>query len=749
MVKALGACAVLLVVASAAHAGLPVMKLQPFDLKDVRLLDGPCKVGQDANARYLLSLDPDRLLYNFRVNAGLPAPGKPLGGWEAPNCEVRGHFVGHYLSACALMYASTGDEAFKARADLLVAEMSKCQQALGGGYLSAYPAAFFDRLEAMQNPPWAPYYTIHKIMAGLFDVYTYCGNQQALDIVKGMAAYFKARIDKLSDFQMDATLAVEFGGMSEVLANLYGVTKNPDHLALAHRFERYTFFGPLALEHDDLTNIHANTHIPQICGAARRYELTDTGLYGDIVKFFWDSVANHRSYATGGSNVGEGWGEPDKLAHTLAANNQELCTTYNILKVTRYILRWHAEAAKSDFYERAFFNGILGAQDPKTGMLIYYLPLATGLAKTYSTPEDSFWCCTGTGVETFAKLGDSIYFHDAGGLYVSLFIPSTVEWRDKKVRVEQTTAFPDEDRTQLVVHVAKPTTFALNVRVPSWASGGVTAAINGKPVPSAAKPLSWLAIKREWKDGDRVEIIMLMALHARPMPDDANLVAAMYGPLVLAGLTDKPAYFLGDPANVSSWLKPVPGKPLTFRTEGQPVDLTFIPLDRIIHEQYGVYFKVVGKGSPEHQKILAEEEVRRQRLASFVDVVHPNDAASETAHNLQGQNHGAGTHMGRGWRHAPDGWFSYDLKVLPDVPMILVCNFWGSDAGNRAFDVLVDGQKIASVSLQNNKPGEFFDVEYAIPPELTRGKDKITVRFQAHQGNIAGGVFECATRRAK
>ncbi len=310
------------------------------------------------------------------------------------------------------------------------------------------------------------------------------------------------------------------------------------------------------------------------------------------------------------------------------------------------------------------------------------------------------------------------------------------------------------------------------MRVPSWATDGATVTINGVrartnqieapawnevehgrgggQAPRATlPPRSWLTIlKREWRDGDRVEVTFPMSLRAQPMPDDPNLVAVMYGPLVLAGLTDKPAYFIGNAADPNSWLEPVPGKPLTFRTKGEDnAPMTFVPLDRVVHENYGVYFRVVKKGGPEHQAILAEEEARRQRAASFIDTVSPIDAALETAHNLQGENHASGPYQGRAWRHAPEGWFSYDLKVLPDVPMILVVNYWGSDAGNRTFDVLVDGQKIATQTLANNKPGEFFDVEYPLPAELTKGKQKITVRFQAGKGMIAGGVFEVGTRK--
>lgn len=726
----------------------PKLAVAAFDLHDVRLLDGPCKVAQEANRRYLHALDADRLLWNFRQNAGLPTPGQPLGGWEKPDVEVRGHFTGHYLSACALMYASTGDEELKARGDKIVAELAKCQQALGGGYLSAFPASFWDRLER-DAAPWAPYYTIHKIMAGLFDMYSLCGNRQALEILKGMAGYFKGRFDKLTTWQVDRLLGVEFGGMSEVLHNLYGVTGDPEHLALAHEFDQAGFLGPLALGHDDLTNIHANTHYPKIEGAARRYELLGDLRYRAAVELFWDRVANHRSYATGGSNVGEGWGDPDKLAHTLSANNEESCTTYNMLKITRYLFRWTADPRYADFYERAYFNGILGTQNPADGMLIYYLPLATGFRKAYGTAYDSFWCCTGTGVETFSKLGDSIYFHDDDALLVNLFIASQVNWQQKGVVVEQATRFPEEQGTSLTVHAAQPTEFTLKLHIPYWATRGVTVSVNGERILAEATPTSYLALKRTWKDGDRVSLDLPMSLHVQPMPDDPEMMAILYGPVVLAGLadiTDRPRVFLADAAKPEDWIKPVEGKPLHFRTVGQSPELELLPLNRIVHEAYGVYWIVTKPGSARHQAILAEEEARRKREARVVDRVLANDADSEAAHNLQGQNHGSGSAFGRGWRHAPEGWFSYDLKVLPDVPMTLCCTYWGSDVPPRNFDVSVGGKVVSTISLNMNKPGEFFDVETPIPPELTQGKTKVTVRFEAHKGpgNIAGGVFECA-----
>ena len=718
--------------------------LRPFDLSRVRLLDGPCKDAQEANRRYLHELDPDRMLYTFRVNAGLDAPGEPLGGWERPDCEVRGHFVGHYLSACALMYTSAGDETLKGKANTMVTELAKCQKAMGGEYLSAFPESFWDRLESRENTPWAAYYTIHKMMAGMLDMYNMCGNHQALDVLKGMVSYFRKRTDRLSIWEMDRMLEVEFGGISEVLHNLYAVTGDAEHFDLAHRFDHPAFLGPLALEHDNLSRIHGNTEIPKICGAARHYELTGDKRYRRIVKYFWDRIVNTRSYATGGSTHSERWSDPNKLADTLEQNNHECCKTHNMLKVTRHLISWTADPIYADFYERAYFNGILGTQHPETGMLLYYVPLATGLTKRFGTPNDSFWCCYGTGVESFAKLGDSVYFHDNDGIYVNLFVSSFVNWKEKGVLLEQITRFPEEESATFVFHTDTPTDLALNIHVPYWATRGVQMKLNGESVAVQADPTSYLTIRRTWKEGDKVEIAIPMSLHSHPMPDDPELAAIMYGPVVLAGLTEEDTCFLADVDDLESWIKPVEGQPLTFRTTGQPTEITFRPINEIMEKPYGVYWVITSQGSPRHKKILAAEEERRKQEERFFDHVVPHNRASESAHNFQGRRTRSGSFNGKTYRHASNGgWWSWDIKVVPDTQMKMTCTYWGDDAPPRTFDISVDGELIATQSLDHNKPGEFFHVEYVIPQELTSGKDKVTVRFQAHQDNTAGGVFEC------
>lgn len=729
------------------------MKLQPFDLGQVRLLDGDCKRAQEANGRYLLDLDPDRLLHAFRLNAGLPSTAKPLGGWESPDCEVRGHFVGHYISALSMLYRSTGDRVYKDRADMMVAELAKCQKGLGKGYLSAFPESFWDRLEAPDRVPWAPYYTIHKIMAGMFDAYTLCGNEQALGVLKGMAAYFSGRFDRLSQGQIDRILGVEYGAMNEVLYNLYSVTGDPAHLKLAHTFDRAAFLGPLALEHDNLTGLHGNTHIAIIRGAARRYELTGDERYRTITRFFWDTVTGTRCYASGGTTVAEMWPEPNRLALTLAINNHECCKTHNLLNVTRYLIRWTADPRLADYYERAFFNGILGTQDPETGMLIYYVPLASGYPKVFGTPNDTFWCCYGTGVESFAKLADSVYFHDSGGLYVNMYIPSELTWTDKGVTVRQETRFPEDSYAKLTISALKPTSFALSFHVPYWAVNGARVSVNGKPIAVKAVPTSYLKLKREWRNGDVVKIDLPMSLHVHRMPDDPDMMAIMYGPLVLAGIMDElqgpqKTYLIGDPGKPADWIKPVKGKPLTFRVTGQERNWTLVPLNRILRERYAVYWIVAASDSRRCREIKAEEEARMLRAARTIDQVIIGDGNSESAHGMKGEKTGAGQLEGRTWRHATDGgWFSYDLALPKEGAVSLACTYWGSDSGPREFDIIADGTTIATQTLNNNKPGEFFDVEYPLSRALIDGKATITIRFQAKPGNFAGGVFGCATVR--
>jgi len=603
-------------------------------------------------------------------------------------------------------------------------------------------------------------------------MHVHCDNEDALAAAKRMAAWCKPRCDKLSDEEMHRMLdRTEQGGMNEALADLYGLTGERQWLVLSRRFVQKRYVEPLARGEDRLKGEHVNSFIPNIIGTARQYEVIGDEPDRRIAEYFWTQVTSARCYCTGGTSNQEHWrGDPHELAGQLSDHTQETCCTYNMLKLTRHLLCWNPRPEYGDYYERALYNSILSTQDPKTGMMMYFVTLAPGRWKYYNLPNDSFWCCTATGLENHAKYGDSIYFHGEDDLYVNLFIPSELNWTDEGVCVRQETDFPKCDTTTLTVQTDKPVDFTMRVRVPYWATRGATAKLNGEPIEVVAKPSSWLSVTRKWQDGDRIEISLPMSLHAAAMPDDKTLVAFMYGPLVLAGklggegLTDELTYttqnffrfpsdkiasapvFVVDSSDVRDWIEPVENQPLTFKTTGQDRDITLVPYPKLFGERYAVYWRVYRRGSEEHRRALAEQEAQAKRRARRVDEVAIGERESEREHRLQGERTGSGSHLAHNWRHATDGaWFSYEMKALPDAPMVLWCRYWGDESGKRTFDVLVDDEKIATQTLLHNKPSEFFEAEYPIPPELTRGKQSITVRFQAEPGNFAGGVFGCET----
>jgi len=771
---------------------------EPFDLADVRLLDGPFRDAMLRDQKYLLALDIDRLLHNFRVNAGLPSSAKPLGGWEAPDVELRGHSLGHYLSALALMSRSTGDPRFKLRADAIVSELGKIQQALsprfhpgppsladapGGlrrglavaaqstaraaeaGYLSAFPESLIDRVETRQQV-WAPYYTLHKIMAGLLDVHLLCGNAQALDILVKMADWVKFRQDRLTVEQQQRMLQTEFGGMADVLANLYAVTGNPDHLRLARTFDHAVLFDPLARGEDPLNGLHGNTQFPKMIGAVREYELTGEKRYLDIATFFWQRVVRYRSYVIGGNTDNESFFPVDQFSRHLGASSTETCNTYNMLKLTRALFALSPSAEAMDFYERGLFNHILASQDPDSGMMCYYVPLKPGAFRTYSTEDDSFWCCVGTGMENHAKYGDSIYFHDQGSLYVNLFIASEVTWHGKGLVVRQETRFPDEDTTRLTMKAARPVRAALKIRYPSWAQAGITVSVNGRPQAVQATPGSYVTVDREWKGGDVVQVRLPMTVHTEAMPDDPKTIALLYGPIVLAGdlgrdglqqvkrygpsapevdriRTPEIPVFVGDVRAVPAAVKAA-GRPLTFTTAGlgRPREVALLPFYKAADLRYTVYWKVMTPAEWETRKSeTAAAESHRQTIERrTVDAVVVNDADSERDHLFKGEGTTEGFVEGRKWRLARNGWFSYEIKAS-DKPLKLVCTYRGAGGRRPAFDILVDGRKIASESIAYH-PTETFDVEYPLPEDLTRGKDRLTVRFQAQPNSSTGAVLD-------
>jgi len=509
-------------------------RLEPFPLASVRLSPGIFRDQEEINARYLDSLPVDRLLHTFRLTAGINSTATPYKGWEDPTCELRGHFAGgHFLSAVALAYAGSGNGELKSRGDELVAGLAACQQKIGTGYLSAYPSELFEHL-AQGKPVWAPFYTYHKIMAGLLDMYLLAGNTDALKVAEGMGQWAQDFMGIFSIDQRQRMLRTEYGGMNEVLVNLAAVTKKDRYIEAAHLFEQPGFLDPLAARRDELEGLHANTHVPKIIGAARMYEVTGERRYRAIAEYFLAEVLAARNYAIGNTSLDEHWTTPaEQLNGTLAWTNAECCVAYNLMKLQRHVFSWTADARWMDAYERALFNCRLGTQNAH-GLKQYFFPLAAGYWRAYNSAEESFWCCTGTGAEEFAKFADTIYFRRGGDVYVNQFIASTLDWKEEGLVVEQITQFPHEQGTTLKIKSTHPSARTIHVRIPHWTTEEAQVKINGRAVEAIADPGSYVAIRRTWQDGDTIAVALPMTLRSETLPGDDSVTAALYGPLLLA-----------------------------------------------------------------------------------------------------------------------------------------------------------------------------------------------------------------------
>lgn len=595
---------------------IPV-KAFAFNLTDVRLLESPFLENMKRDGKWLLSISTDRLLHNYRVNAGLATKAKAFGGWEGLDVELRGHSLGHVLSGLALMYASTGNEAFKLKGDSIVSAIGVCQDALkGNGYISAFPEYLIDRAIA-GKPVWAPWYTLHKIYAGLLDMYLYTGNNKALEILTKAAAWAYGKIGDLTSEQLATMLKTEFGGMNEVMYNLYGVTGNPEHKKLAECFFHHFVMDPLASGQDRLSGLHANTQIPKITGAARGYELTGEGTLKTIAEFFWKTVTDDHTFANGGNSEGEYFFSPGTMASHLTPYTTETCNTYNMLKLTRHLFEWTAEARYADYYETALYNHILASQDPATGMVCYFMAMKSGMFKVYSTADNSFWCCVGTAFESHAKYAESIYYHNDNGIYVNLFIPSELNWKEKNLKLIQETAYPESDKITLKVENASEETISFFIRYPSWAVSGALLRVNGNNIRVQGKPGSYINVSRKWKSGDRVEVSFPMTLRLSGIAGDPRKAAILYGPVLLAGLMGNEGIKIPEPyapdqddyselpvpsgivtelsidrTKLNKSVLPVKDEPLAFVTSNGTAsrEVKLIPYYKINNQRYVVYW---------------------------------------------------------------------------------------------------------------------------------------------------------------
>ena len=741
------------------------IKANPFTLFDVRLLDSPFKHAMEVEGAYLLSMEPDRLLHNFHKNAGLPTKGEIYGGWESMG--VAGHSLGHYLSACSMMYASAGDERFKKRVEYIIDELKICQDTRKTGYIGGIPDEdkIFAEVSAGDirskgfdlNGGWVPWYTEHKIWAGLLDAYELCDNETAKEVVVKLSDWAYRNFANLTNEQFQKMLACEHGGMNESLAEVYAITGNQKYLDLSKRFHHKAILDPLAAQRDELAGKHANTQIPKIIGCSRRYELTGNKQDSTIASFFWETIVNHHSYVTGGNSEREHLGQPDQLAKKLSDQTTETCNTYNMLKLTKHLFSQDPKVKYADYYERALYNHILSSQNPDNGMVCYMVPLGSGGIKTYSTPFESFWCCTGTGMENHVKYGEAIYFKGNGeSLIVNLYIPSVLTWKEKGLVIRQESKYPEEGRVNFTIDQTAGKKIRLEFRLPWWADHGMKIQVNGKKMTSVADANRYVSLTGNWKKGDRITLDIPMHLYTESMPDDLNKAAVLYGPMVLAAklgtknldpVFDIPV-LITDNQPIDKWLKRSDNKQLSFITKkiGQPQDVELIPFYRMHHQKYMIYFDFFTTDKWAEKKAGYQAELKRMEVIAkrTIDQIAIGEMQPERDHNLSGEMTSVGDANGRKWRDASNGgWFSFEMNVSDKSPLELICTYWGSDDGNREFDLLIDGVKLATQELKRNQPDKFFDIAYPIPGELVKDKAKVTIKFQAHPGKFAGGLFGC------
>ena len=745
-----------------------------------KLLNGLFKQSEETGKEYLLFLDIDRLLAPCYEAVGQIAKKSRYGGWEST--EIAGHSIGHWLSAAAAMYAVTQDEDLKQKIDYAIDELEQIQKYDEDGYVSGFSRNCFDNVftgdfqvdNFSLGGSWVPWYSIHKIYAGLIDVHTLLGDGKALKIVVKLADWAQAGLDKLSAEQFEQMLICEHGGMNEVMADLYSMTGNQGYLDLAKRFCHQAILQPLSQSIDDLEGKHANTQIPKVLGAARLYDITGDEQYKEMAVFFWQQVTNYRSYVIGGNSIGEHFGPNGQ--EQLGVTSAETCNTHNMLKLTEYLYRWSHDSTYMDYYERALYNHILASQDPDSGMTTYFVSTQPGHFKVYCSPEESFWCCTGTGMENPALYTRNIYYQEQDQLYVNLFIASEVTLSEKQLTISQETSFPESTRSKLVFKEAHNEKLAVRIRVPYWVAGTVTATVNGAEVFTHAKN-GYVTIDREWQTGDCVEIELPMDLHTYISSDNPQKQAIMYGPIVLAGALGQEHFpetdilddhmkldnhplievpvLVTDAKNLHEWIKPIDNAPLQFETAavGQPGNqkVTLIPFYQLHHQRYTVYWNIMNEAAYHNFHDSEQAELQRKREIT-VDYINPNEQQPEVEHHLSSHNSNSGylNIVHKGWRDCRgEGFFSYDMAVQSTEQMYLVITYFGSDstldvdgqAYTREFDIVVDGTIIASQKLDANQPGSLFDVCYDLPLTLTNGKKKVEVKFSAAAGKVAGGVY--------
>jgi DUF1680 family protein len=765
-----------------------VDKLTFFPLSEVRLLPGVFEHAQELDRQYLLTLDADRLLAPYLREAGLTPKAQSYTNWE--NTGLDGHIGGHYLSALAMMWASTGDKEIEKRFLYVLAELKRCQQQHGTGYLGGVPGGVAMWNDIAQgkiqagsfdlNKKWVPLYNIHKTYAGLRDAYLHTGNTDALEMLIAMSDWFVKLVQHLTDDQIQDMLRSEHGGLNEVFADVAAITGNEKYLRLAHQFSHQFILQPLLKNEDKLTGLHANTQIPKVIGFKRIAEVEGLPDWTEAARFFWEKVVSERSVSFGGNSAFEHFhptGDFSRMLH--GTEGPETCNTYNMLRLSKMFYGSTAQSRYLNFYERGLYNHILSSQHPEHGGLVYFTQIRPGHYRVYSQPHTSMWCCVGSGIENHAKYGELIYARKDNDLFVNLFIASTLNWEEKNLQLVQQTSFPDNESTVLTIKTKKRHSFTLNIRYPEWVEKGkLQIKINGRLQKNTVSVNGYVALHRKWRNGDKIEVSLPMSVSVEQLPDGKNYYSFLYGPLVLAAkvstehldglkaddsrgghiakgkvlpINEMPV-LVSEKDALPGLLTKVKGKSLTFKVnalygEKYSSGMELIPFFRLHDARYIMYWP---QATPSEVKAISEQnrlsEAEKIKLeAATIDKVICGEQQPESDHFIASHRSGIGYVADRHYREA-SGWFSYKFRnanrTANRIRIAHTDTEWPRDT-----EVFVNDEKIGEILTRGTDINEVLVKEFDVPVHLQTVKE-LTVRIAPKGNSTTARVFEIRTLQA-
>lgn len=762
--------------------------MESFKLDEVRLLNGPFYDAQQTDLAYILKLDPDRLLAPFLRESGIPVKAESYGNWESMGLD--GHTAGHYLTALAQMYAATGNKVCLERLNYMVHELAICQKKNPLGYVGGIPGGskMWNDLRngnfELFDKKWVPWYNLHKLFSGLRDAYVIGDNEEAKVVLVRLADWAYDLLNAMGKEQISRMLRTEYGGMNAVCVDINVLTGNSKYLELAKRFSQESFVSELSNSKDSLTGLHANTQIPKIIGF-EKIALADTENrdYGLAAQFFWNTVVNHRTLATGGNSVHEHFNPIDDFSSLMeSVEGPETCNSYNMLKLTELLFLSRPSSNYMDYYERTLYNQILATQRESKGGFVYFSSLRPESYRVYSNPQKDFWCCVGTGMENHGKYGEMIYSHKASDIYVNLFIASTLDWKQKNITITQTTQFPFGEKSQIKLTLKHPQTFTLYIRKPSWVGQKFQIMINGKLFEYANEDVKedagYVAINRKWKEGDLISICLPMKTNLVGLPDNSNWGCLMRGPVVLAAVTDTtdlvglegdggrfdhiasgPLYPLSkspmlvidsitsiDTAHVNDKVRLLNPRILTFDAASLISDeknrrLKLIPFFKVRDARYMVYWPIARKEHlAQRRKQLNNEDAKLLPLrARTVDYVVAGEQQPETDHLMESEHSLTGIIGDRHWRSTGNGFFSYQMKMDSTVRSLRVTYLNKDDTGG--LQIKVNGHLISPPINKKVSQDAFFWIDYPIKPDLAKDS-AVEVKFINVPGRNNCHIFD-------